>query len=86
MQKVIRYDFGQKISIKENEEVHKIAVSWIETGMVLIKDNDGLESAIKKAEKTLDAIPLPEGEYLNNSFQIDKDTTRLLHKMRKELP
>ena len=65
----------------EKTKLYKIAVSWTETGVVLTKGNN-LESAIKKAEKGIDNILLPDGEYLNDSFQIDKDTTKLLNKIK----
>ena len=58
-------------------KTYKIAVSWTETGIVLIKGNN-VESAIKKAERTIDDISLPEGEYLDGSFQIDKETTKMI--------
>lgn len=72
---------GSNICLKEKMKIYKIAVTWTETGTVLIEDNN-LESAIEKAEKTIDGIPLPhDGEYLDESFQIDKDTTKLLNEM-----
>ena len=58
-------------------KTYKIAVSWTETGIVLIKENN-VELAIKKAERTIDDISLPEGEYLDGSFQIDKETTKMI--------
>lgn len=67
------------------KKLYKIAVSWTETGTILIESND-IESAIKMAERTINDIKLPEGEYLDESFQIDKDTTRLLDSMKKERP
>jgi predicted neutral ceramidase superfamily lipid hydrolase len=58
-------------------KTYKIAVSWTETGIVLIRGNN-IESAIKKAERTIDDIPLPEGEYLDESFQINRETTKMI--------
>lgn len=60
-------------------QTYQIIVSWTEVGMVLIKA-DNIESAIKKAEETVDDITLPNGEYLSESFQIDKDVTKILYK------
>jgi len=57
---------------------YKIAVSWVETGIVKIEGNS-VEAALKIAEKTIDDMRLPDGEYLDESFQIDKETTRLLN-------
>jgi hypothetical protein len=62
-------------------ETYKIAVSWTETGIVSIRSNN-VESAIKKAEKTIGNIALPEGEYLDESFRIDKETTRILNNIK----
>lgn len=64
-------------------KTYKVAVSWTETGIVLIKENN-IELAIEKAEKTMDDIALPEGEYLDSSFQIDKETTRILNKVESK--
>lgn len=71
-----------KIPVAWSKKVYEVAVSWTETGIIPI-EADSLEKAIKKAEKTIDDIPLPEGEYLDDSFQIDKDTTKILHQMSK---
>ncbi|MEA3295542.1 MAG: hypothetical protein U9Q27_00140 [Patescibacteria group bacterium] len=65
------------------KKLYKIVVLWTETGTILIKD-DNIESAIKKAERTIDNIKLPEGEYLSESFQIDKDVTRLLNNLEEK--
>ena len=73
------------IPVSWTDKIYKIAVSWTETGIIPIKANN-LEAAIEKAEETIDNISLPEGEYLGDSFQIDKDTTRILHKMSNESP
>lgn len=59
-------------------KTHKVAVSWTEVGTVLIKA-DTVELAIIKAKKGIDNIILPDGEYLDDSFQIDEDTTKLLN-------
>ena len=71
-----------KIPVTWSDKIYEVAVSWAETGIVPIKAKN-LKAAIKKAEETIDDIPLPEGEYLDDSFQIDKDTTRILHQMSK---
>jgi len=57
---------------------YKIAVSWVETGIIKIEGNS-VEAALKIAEKTIDDMRLPDGEYLDESFQIDKETTKLLN-------
>ena len=66
---------------EQKMETYKIAVSWTETGIVSIRSNN-VESAIKKAEKTIGNITLPEGEYLDESFRIDKETTRILNNVK----
>lgn len=71
-----------KIPVAWSDKIYEVAVSWTETGIIPI-EADSLETAIKKAEETVDDIPLPEGEYLDNSFQVDEDTTRILHQMSK---
>lgn len=58
---------------------YKVAVSWTETGTVSVKANS-IESAIKKVEEDVDSVPLPDSEYLNDSFQVDRDTTLLLNR------
>lgn len=63
-------------------KTYEIAVSWTETGIVLVKENN-VELAIKKAEKLVDKLPLPEGEYLDESFRIDKETTKILNDIEK---
>lgn len=56
---------------------YKVVVTWTETGIVEIEEIS-VEDAIKNAEKTIDDIPLPESEYLDESFRIDKETTKLM--------
>lgn len=63
-------------------KTYKIAVSWTETGVISIRSNN-IKSAIKKAEKTIGNIALPEGEYLDESFQIDKETTKILNNIEE---
>ena len=63
-------------------KTYKIAVSWTEIGVVSVRSNN-VKSAIKKAEKTIGNIALPEGEYLDESFQIDKETTRILNNIEE---
>lgn len=60
--------------------LYQIDVSWTETGTIMM-EADNLDSAIKKAKETLDDIDLPKGEYLDNSFQVDEETTRLINKI-----
>lgn len=57
---------------------YKVAVSWTEVGVVEIEAAN-VEDAIKKAEENIDHLILPEGEYLDESFRIDVDTTELLN-------
>ena len=71
-----------KIPVAWSKKVYEVAVSWTETGIVPIEANN-LETAIEKAEETIDDIPLPESDYLDGSFQIDRDTTEILHEMEE---
>lgn len=50
--------------------IYKIPVSWECYGYVNIEANN-LEEAINKAWK--DNIPLPEGEYVDDSWRVDED-------------
>jgi len=61
---------------------YKVAVSWTEVGIIKV-EGTSVENAIENAEKRIDDLILPEGEYLDESFRIDKDTTKILNKMEK---
>ena len=65
----------QKVAIEWDR--YKVGVSWTEVGVIEIEAAN-VEEAIKKAEENIDDLILPEGEYLDESFRIDKDTTRVL--------
>ena len=56
---------------------YKVGISWIEVGIVEI-EGASVEDAIANAEENIDDLILPMGEYLDESFRIDKDTTRML--------
>lgn len=47
----------------------KIPVTWEVCGYVYI-DADTIEEAMEKFDETCDEIPLPEGGYVDGSFQI----------------
>lgn len=66
----------QKIVIEWDR--YKVGVSWTEVGVIEIEAAN-VEEAIKKAEENIDDLVLPEGEYLDESFRIDEDTTRVLN-------
>lgn len=57
---------------------YKVSISWTEVGIVEV-EGTSVEDAIENAEKNIDDLILPEGEYLDESFRIDKDTTRVLN-------
>lgn len=61
---------------------YKAAVSWTEVGIVEV-EGTSVENAIENAEKRIDDLILPEGEYLDESFRIDEDTTKILNKIEK---
>lgn len=63
---------------------YKIAVSWTEVGIVEV-EGISIKNAIEHAERTIGDIPLPEGEYLDESFRIDKDTTMVLARQEEEM-
>ena len=66
----------QKIVIEWDR--YKVGVSWTEVGVIEIEAAN-VEEALKKAEENIDDLVLPEGEYLDESFRIDEDTTRVLN-------
>ena len=49
-------------------KTYKIHCSWNVAGTMLV-EADSLEDAERKA---IDEMPLPEGEYLDDSFKLDK--------------
>jgi len=52
-------------------EEFRIGVEWKSWGLVKIKANS-LEEALKIAEGNKDQIPLPDGEYIDDSFKFDE--------------
>lgn len=62
---------------KKEKKRFKIACDWAECGEMYIEANS-LEEAIKIAED--DDNPLPDGEYIDGSFQVNKEVTELLQK------
>ena len=55
----------------------QIACDWAESGEMYV-EADSLEEAIKIAENSDD--PLPHGDYIDGSFQVNKEVTELLQK------
>ena len=47
----------------------KIPVTWELCGFVYV-EADNIEEAMDKFDKTCDYVPLPDGEYVDGSFQI----------------
>lgn len=84
MQLIECYGNGYVLNVETQSKVkmktYKIAVSWTEVGTILVKANT-VELAIIKAKKNIDNIILSDSEYLDDSFQIDEDTTKLLDQM-----
>ena len=65
--------------------VYKIVVSWTSTGSVFFEGNN-VVSAIEKAKELIDDIQLPENsEYLDGSFQIEEETTKILAEFDQKL-
>lgn len=65
--------------------VYKIVVSWTNAGSVFF-EGDNVVSAIEKAKELIDDIQLPENsEYLDGSFQIEEETTKMLAKFDQKL-
>ena len=52
-------------------KTYKLACAWGMYGIIKIKANS-LEEAMKKASAEI--TPLPEGHYLDDSFQLDLDS------------
>jgi len=53
---------------------YNIPVTWIMSDTIVVEANS-LEEAIDKA----DSIPLPVGEYMNDSFRIDAHNIEDMH-------
>ena len=62
---------------KKEKKEFKIACDWAESGEMYV-EADSLEEAIKIAENSDD--PLPYGDYIDGSFQVNKEVTELLQK------
>jgi len=58
-------------------KTYKIAVTWEVCGEIEIKANS-LSEALKKA-KADDTIPLPEGSYVDGSFEINDEMSEYLN-------
>lgn len=56
---------------------YKVSVSWTEVGVVEV-EGTSVEDAIANAEKNIDDLILPMGEYLDSSFRVDVETTKVL--------
>lgn len=63
--------------MKKKKKEFKIACDWAECGEMII-EAESLEEAIKIAES--DDNPLPDGEYIDGSFQVNKEVTELIQK------
>lgn len=49
----------------------KVNVTWSCWGQVNVEANS-LEEAINKVRNNLDDYPLPQGEYIEDSFEVDE--------------
>jgi len=58
-------------------KTYKVAVTWEVCGEIEIKANS-LSEALKKA-KADDTIPLPEGNYVDGSFEINDEMSEYLN-------
>jgi len=58
-------------------KTYKVAVTWEVCGEVEVVANN-LKAALKKARKD-DTIPLPEGNYIDGSFEVDEEMSRYLN-------
>ena len=52
-------------------KTYKVAVEWSLFGETEVEANS-LEEAIQYVKDNLDDIPLPQGEYIDGSFDINK--------------
>jgi len=59
-------------------ETYKIACTWEVCGESKIEANS-LEEALNKAEAKSDDMPLPEANYIDGSFKIDRDMSVYLN-------
>lgn len=53
--------------------IFKIPVTWEYFGVVEI-EAENIDKAIKIADDDIDGIPLPEGEYVDGSWKVNKDS------------
>ena len=63
--------------MKKKKKTFAITCEWIESGQMLV-EAISLEEAIKIAENSDD--PLPDGDYLDCSFRVNKEVTELNQK------
>lgn len=66
------------------KKVHRIAVTWEVFGEVEIEANS-LEEALDKVEADPDEVQLPEANYVDGSFKIDRNMSKYLNMTKKEL-
>ena len=62
---------------EDKKKEFKIACDWAECGEICVEATS-LEEAIRIAES--DDNPLPDGEYIDGSFQVNREVTELLQK------
>ena len=65
-------------------QYYSIACTWTETGTIAVKA-ETLEEAIIEVESKNNVNPLPNGEYLDDSFEVDYETSELLDNARIEV-
>jgi len=66
------------------KKVYKIAVTWQAFGEVEMEANS-LEEALDKAEADPDKISLPEANYVDESFRVDRNMSKYINMTEKEL-
>ena len=59
-------------------KTYKISCTWEVCGEARIEANSLIE-ALDKAEADLDSIPLPEANYIDGSFTIDREMSEHLN-------
>ena len=64
---------------KKKKREFKIACDWAESGEIKVRAYT-LEEAIKKVEDGDD--PLPYGDYIDGSFQVNREVTELIQKAK----
>jgi len=82
----IAFDLHEGVELKEGKtmKTYKIAATWEVCGEIEVEANS-LKKALDKAEKD-DEISLPEANYVDGSFRIDREMSKYLNEGLPDKP